>query len=74
MIVTVYYKNNFYECDFDLNKVKDELNVLFVKYELKKKMVRNYLLHLNLIFLLLGNKFTSLCYAFYLSFLEKKLL
>ena len=37
MIVTVYYNNNFYECDFDLNKVKDVLNVLFVKYELKKK-------------------------------------
>ena len=36
MIITYYYNDNFYECDFDLIKAKDKINILSAEYELGK--------------------------------------
>lgn len=70
MIITGYDNKYFVEYDFDFINVKNELKLLAVVFELKK-VAGNHLLYLNIIPLLIMNKFITMQYTVLLSFLEK---
>ena len=59
MIITGYDNKYFVEYDFDFINVKNELKLLAVVFELKK-VAGNHLLYLNIIPLLIRNKFITM--------------